>query len=973
MKTYGSYSNKKVILSTLEKKKHHQRNPGYEQQYLEEKVGEEGELPYGIASNWRRWDAEQASRLSAESLFDTIIELGPRSVGGRTRAIHIDPRNPDMILAGGISGGLWLSDTRGLFWEPLDDGAANLTVSSITHNPFNPDIVYYSTGEPRGGGGLGEGIFKSYGNGLQFAQLASSLDHPQFRYTWKIAHSLSDSNTVFVCTSQGLFRTIDAGQSWEEVLNVNSKDANDILVFDNGSVIVAIEETGLFYSSDGSAGSFTMLNTDVFPSTFSRIKLAYAENVQQFIYCMVAVDIGNDNAPMIFKSTDSGHNWVQKTTPITSGTQSRYNMMLGVHPDNPNRVVCGTVLSNYSENGGTSWFFTGSTHSDFHEFVTFPDNHNQFLVGNDGGVYLYKWNEIFNPLDRNNKYNVTQFYSGSHDPEDDITIGGTQDNGTIRVKTNQNSYVFGADGGYTHVHQQDDRTAYFSTQNDGLYRTDFWKQGVGIPVNIMQYQISSEGVSFINTYEMNYADGDQLYYKTHKGIWRSRNRGSVREKMNQDDIHQIYRLSLSYEKDPSLYFAGKNDVNSTSLYRSTDALTNNEFESVFSITGNPELSNRSTIQIDIHPNNNERILFSYYNYTSQLDQCWMIENTATTNVTVQNVTGNLPENLPVNVLKFHPYDPDNIFLAGTDFGLYYTLDAGQTWHKEAGLPNVQIFDLRIRPEDGKVFFYTFGRGIWMASLKLSESTSALPYSQDFESGNWLSSVTIEKQNNNGRIKVRSGSDGTSNLNLLVLDLSYESEILTSCRYIEKIEITELVEHQLIYDVNILEDHLNSNSGIFISYDNGSSYDRLQQLDTMEHLSWFRDTIVFTPELTGTILLKFEYSGRKEFPIGGLVFDNIGLDVREIVTPTAIEQDALSQVNIFPNPASDLLTITGLGSMRLKTIRLTSLNGSHIAEWKVQGQQSGQFTLPENISNGLYYLSFTSERGYLGSKAIAVKN
>ena len=44
---------------------------------------------------------------------------GPDNVGGRTRALAIDVRNENIILAGGVSGGMWRSEDDGLSWEKV--------------------------------------------------------------------------------------------------------------------------------------------------------------------------------------------------------------------------------------------------------------------------------------------------------------------------------------------------------------------------------------------------------------------------------------------------------------------------------------------------------------------------------------------------------------------------------------------------------------------------------------------------------------------------------------------------------------------------------------------------------------------------------------------------------------------------------------------------------------------------------------
>ncbi len=786
LKVYGNYQNKKIIEAKLKKDYSQPRAEGFEKQLIEEKVGEGNELPYGMRSKWLQHETLYNTRNGQmESPFDTIFEMGPMNVGGRTRAIHIDPVNPDRIFAGGVSGGLWISEDRGSTWQPIDDFASNLTVTSITYNPFNPNVIYYSTGEPRGSGGIGEGVFKSVDGGASFEQLPSSLEISDFKYTWAIAHSLADSNTLYVASIYGLYKTIDGGASWQKTLNVGR--VNDILNFEDGSIMVAIEQRGIYYSENGEEGSFSQFSLPVFPD--GRIKLAYCASQKDIIYAMLANDYSSSGAPIILKSINRGQTWQVKTSPLTTSTQHNYNMMLQVHPSNPNQLVCGAVISNFSNNGGDSWFFKGVDHSDYHACVTFPDNENQMLIGNDGGVYRHFWNTPFSFNDLNRTYSVTQFYAGTYSPVNDLTVGGTQDNGTIGVKPNQSFYVFGADGGYAHLHQEDANIVYYSTQNEGLFRAVGVQGGTPLPTAISYPPMYNEGVRFINPYEMNYVDGNQLYYRTDKGLWRSDNRGNAWEKMNDSvDIGLIRRIAISTDKDPHVYFNGY-DQNRYSIFRSKDGLTNESIEEVYSISGNSSIDNSSSITLDVHPDNNDRILLANYNYSDELDQIWLLNDVNDDN-SIVNVTGNLPDNLPVNSIKFHPYDPEKIMLDGTDFGLYYTLDGGQNWIKENRLPNVQVFDIRIRKDDGAVFLFTYGRGIWKAEMQLNEIAYAdLPYEQDFESGSFDAFTEVNRTSAYGRIKTKkvddsftasldvSLSDGTSSEQAISVHLNTNGVIL----------------------------------------------------------------------------------------------------------------------------------------------------------------------------------------------------
>ena len=48
--------------------------------------------------------------------FSSFRQVGPHNVGGRTRALAMDVTDPNILLAGGISGGLWRSTDAGKSW-----------------------------------------------------------------------------------------------------------------------------------------------------------------------------------------------------------------------------------------------------------------------------------------------------------------------------------------------------------------------------------------------------------------------------------------------------------------------------------------------------------------------------------------------------------------------------------------------------------------------------------------------------------------------------------------------------------------------------------------------------------------------------------------------------------------------------------------------------------------------------------------
>ena len=138
-----------------------------------------------------------------------------------------------------------------------------------------------------------------------------------------------------------------------------------------------------------------------------RIELAIAPSDANTIYAVAST--GSDIA-WFRKSTNGGSSWSSVTIPryteqscnLSSGTdfarsQAWYDLILAVHPSNPNTVIVGGIDLYKSTNGGSNWglisYWTGRcdayVHADQHAIQFSPVNDNTAIFGNDGGVFLF--------------------------------------------------------------------------------------------------------------------------------------------------------------------------------------------------------------------------------------------------------------------------------------------------------------------------------------------------------------------------------------------------------------------------------------------------------------------------------------------------------------------------------------------------------------------------------------------------------
>lgn len=699
-------------------------HPGYFQQWFEEKKSADGTIPKWRYASWAKWDKQQINRRSGEKIIDTVIQLGPKDIGGRTRCLWLDPRNDKVILAAAISGGIWRSENSGTTWTPINDHQESLMASCFTHNPLNPDIVYYGTGESRANSAdvNGNGVFKSTDGGKTFKNLASTIGRTGFDAIWDIEHSLTDSNTLFVAThGNGLHRSTDGGATWEQVFSGGNLNVNDVLALPDGRVLLSMQYNQAYASdSNGKKGTFKLISFPSFPGsgTYGRIQFANCRKFPNVVYALFEGAAFDAGPVAFYKSSNGGRTWTKRTAPTSeagAGYQT-YCVMLGVHATDTNFVVAGGVNIAQSGNGGSSWASKSVGHSDHHYMIPLYSNSNEFLVGTDGGVYKYRYNSASVQANLNNGYYVTQFYAGSYGPTGLVSIGGTQDNGT-HVATGKltSRKFFGADGGYAFIGQQDASVAYLSTQNSGIRRIDNFNPNVAptFTTGIAPPAAATEGVSFINPYVMSPADQGTLVYRTNQGVHLSTNSGSTWTKLNASNRSGLKALAISdHGTNPVLYYGGSaaqiykmDDLYNTSGQRTEVSYNNSVPTSV---------TNDFISGICIHPKDKYTVFVAFSNFSNQ-PRIWKASGLDGSSPKWTAISGNLPAGLPVNMVAVDPAFPDKNIFAGTDFGLYYTTDSGKTWTKELRIPNVAVHEVRAR-NDRFVFVETHGRGKWVIGL-----------------------------------------------------------------------------------------------------------------------------------------------------------------------------------------------------------------------------------------------------------------
>ncbi|MGE5743883.1 MAG: hypothetical protein ACM368_08115, partial [Gemmatimonadota bacterium] len=92
-----------------------------------------------------------------------------------------------------------------------------------------------------------------------------------------------------------------------------------------------------------------------------------------------------------------------------------------------------------------------------------------------------------------------------------------------------------------------------------------------------------------------------------------------------------------------------------------------------------------------------------------------------------SIAGTLPAGGPLKALREDPRNR-NLLFAGTEFGLYFSLDRGAAWNRfRNGLPTVAFDDIAIHPRDRDLIVATHGRSFYILDqvIPLEELTPAV--------------------------------------------------------------------------------------------------------------------------------------------------------------------------------------------------------------------------------------------------------
>jgi hypothetical protein len=717
--------------------------------------------------------SEEETRKTGEvspEFFGSWTQLGPGNIGGRTRALVINPTTPTTMYAGGVAGGVWRTTDGGASWTPLTDLIANIAVNSLAMDPANSNVLYAGTGEGyfNGDAVQGAGIFKTTDGGNTWASLANTVG---FHFVNSIVISQNSSSRVYAGTESGVMRSTDAGVTWTNVLNPNlqggclqlvmrTDTATDWMVASFGT----FTKGALYTNVDaGGAGAWV---AELSTADQGLTSLAIAPSNQGFIYAMTAHEITGEMLA-VYRSTDGGGSWfprVDSTSPTKlnrllltnpledslvecgrgSGDfilgQGWYDNVLAVDPVNFNRVWAGGIDLFRSDDGGANWgiasyWWKGGpvfAHADQHAIVFQPGyngtTNQTMFVANDGGIFkttnaggttttdicgntvgTISWTNL------DNNYGTAQFYYGVSFPDGTSYIGGTQDNGTIRGSDGTGisgwTTALGGDGGAVAVDPTNTNVIYGEFTGVSIQKST----DGGAHFAPATTGINDGNFLFIAPFTMDPSNPQRLW--TGGGaLWRTTDGAATWTQASTGSFGfgapAVSAIAVA-PSNPNAVLAG---MSNGTIKFSIAALSTTS--STTWASTEPRTGYVAGVTIDPVNANIAYAAYATFNQNPGDHHIYKSSDGGATWVGIDGsgVTG-LPD-VPAHCVTVDPHNSSRLYV-GTDLGVFVSIDGGANWAREnTGFANVITESLTVNTvgQTSTLFAFTHGRGAWRVTI-----------------------------------------------------------------------------------------------------------------------------------------------------------------------------------------------------------------------------------------------------------------
>ena len=690
--------------------------------------------------------------------------IGPYR-GGRVTAVAGVSSKPYTFYMGSTGGGVWKTVDAGERWTNISDGFFEAgSIGSITVSESDANVIYVGTGSdaPRGNISAGVGIYKSTDagkawkhvglhNGGQIGEIQIHPKNPDLVYAAVLGNIFGPNS------ERGVYRSADGGANWEQVLSVSdSTGAVDIEMDPTNSRILyagfwraerkpwtlidGSTEGGVFKSVDGGDSWERVRGGLPDEGILGKVDIAVSPANPDRIWVMQQAKAEEKGG--LYRSDDGGKSWKRVNGEHKLRQRQYYYTHLFADPVDEHTVYVLNTGFYKSTDGGEKFERIPVPHGDVHSLWLNPDNPDIMVNSNDGGANVSLNGGKTWTTQKNQP--TAEFYRVEVDNRFPYRVyGAQQDNSTISVPSKPQGDVSpeqywysvgGGESGHIAVHPENPDIVYAGTYSGEITRFD---RATGQTLQMTAYPHYTEGTKMTDLkyrFQWNYPieisrHNPDVIYITSQYVHRSTDGGFNWEIISPDlttndpkylDLipgGPVQHDATGVEVYCSIFAFAESPNNQGELWAGSDDglihLSRDGGETWQDITpGNmPEAGTVNALELSTHNAGTAYAAVYRYRRADFRPYIFKTDNYGKSWELLTDGQNGIPENHFVRVVREDP-DREGLLYAGTEFGMYISMDDGEHWQSfQQNLPVSPITDLAVHEKD--LVVSTQGRSFWI--------------------------------------------------------------------------------------------------------------------------------------------------------------------------------------------------------------------------------------------------------------------
>jgi photosystem II stability/assembly factor-like uncharacterized protein len=684
--------------------------------------------------------------------------IGPYR-GGRVTAVTGHPTERETFYFGGTGSGVWKTTDGGNTWQNISDSFFKTSsVGAIAVSQANPNVLYVGMGECclRGDISHGDGVYKSSDGGRTWEHMGLA----DTRHIARIRVHPLNSDILYVAAlghafgpnkERGIYRSLDGGQTWKNVLfRSENAGAIDLVMdpVDPRTLYAAFWEvrrvpwgfasggpgSALYKSSDaGDTWKDISQNPGLPEGLKGRIGLTISAAKPERIWAIIEAEKKG-----IYCSDDGGAHWRLTGSKPELFQRPWYYNHIQADPKDADTIYVMNVRFWKSADGGKTFNPLRVPHGDNHDLWIDAKDPLRMIEGNDGGAAVSfnggkTWSSIYNQP-------TAQFYHVTTDNRFPYRVyGAQQDNSTIAlpsrsahgaIRQDEWYEVGGCESGYIAVHPQNPDIVYAGCYDGELTRYDHkLKRNSDVsvwPEYPMGWGAKNLKYRFQWTYPILFSPHDpNVLYVAGNHVFRSTTEGRswdvISPDLTRDDPSKmessggpLTRDNTSVEYYCTIFALAESPLQKDLLWAGSDDglihVSRDGGKNWENVTPK-NLPPWSLISI-IEPSHFDAaaayVAATRYKLADNRPYLYVTKDFGKT---WQKIDKGIPPEDFTRVIREDPNQKGFLY-AGTETGIYFSHDEGQSWQSlRLNLPVTPVHDLAIHDND--LVAATHGRSFWI--------------------------------------------------------------------------------------------------------------------------------------------------------------------------------------------------------------------------------------------------------------------